>query len=122
MQETILKIGRQYRSHPVYAHIICPWLVHKTTNVPVVYMGLVLSGFEGGLYITRGILGGRALKCPSLWIVPPQNHFVPPHINTRYINSYFCAGIGVAARYCQPARAGANPWRGVQILSGKHRT
>ena len=41
----------------VYAHIICPWLVQKTTNVPVVYMGLVLSGFEGGLSITRGILG-----------------------------------------------------------------
>jgi hypothetical protein len=45
----------------VYAHIICPWLVQKTTNVPVVYMGLVLSGFEGGLSITQGILGG-ALK------------------------------------------------------------
>jgi hypothetical protein len=43
-------------------YIICPWLVHKTTNAPVVYMGLVLSGFEGGLSITRGILGGRALK------------------------------------------------------------
>jgi hypothetical protein len=57
MQETILKKGRQYRSHPV-----CPWLVHKTTNVTVVYMGLVLSGFEGGLSITRGILGGRTLK------------------------------------------------------------
>ena len=28
------------------------------------------------------------LKCPELWIVPPQNHFVPPHINNRYINSY----------------------------------
>ncbi len=28
------------------------------------------------------------LKCPSLWIVPPQNHFVPHHINNRYINSY----------------------------------
>ncbi len=26
-------------------------------------------------------------KCPSLWIVPPQNHFIPPHINNRYINS-----------------------------------
>jgi hypothetical protein len=25
------------------------------------------------------------LKCPLLWIVPPQNHFVPPHINNRYI-------------------------------------
>jgi hypothetical protein len=33
-------------------------------------------------------LGPSPLKCPSLWIVPPQNHFVPPHINTRYINSY----------------------------------
>jgi hypothetical protein len=42
----------------VYAHIICPWLVQKTTNVPVVYMGLVLSGFEGGLSITQGIFGG----------------------------------------------------------------
>ncbi len=28
------------------------------TNVPVVYMGLVISGFEGGLSITQGILGG----------------------------------------------------------------
>ncbi len=33
-------------------------------------------------------LGPSPLKCPSLWIVPPQNHFVPAHINTRYINSY----------------------------------
>ena len=32
-------------------------------------------------------LGPSPLKCPSLWIVPPQNHFVPAHINTRYINS-----------------------------------
>jgi hypothetical protein len=39
-------------------------LVHKNTNVPVpvVYMGLVLSGFEGGLSITRGILGGWGPK------------------------------------------------------------
>ncbi len=29
------------------------------------------------------------LKCPELWIVPPQNHFVPHHINNRYINSYY---------------------------------
>ncbi len=34
-------------------------------------------------------LGPSPLKCPSLWIVPPQNHFVPHHINNRYINSYF---------------------------------
>jgi hypothetical protein len=33
-------------------------------------------------------LGPSPLKCPELWIVPPQNHFVPPHINNRYINSY----------------------------------
>ncbi len=37
-----------------------------TINVPVVYMGLVLSGFEGGLSITLGILGwgegGKGLK------------------------------------------------------------
>jgi hypothetical protein len=26
-------------------------------------------------------------KCPLLWIVSPQNHFVPPNINNRYINS-----------------------------------
>jgi hypothetical protein len=32
-------------------------------------------------------LGPPPLKCPELWIVPPQNHFVPPHINNRYINS-----------------------------------
>jgi hypothetical protein len=36
--------------------------VHKIANVPVVYMGLVLNGFEGGLSITSGILGGGALK------------------------------------------------------------
>ncbi len=34
-------------------------------------------------------LGPPPLKCPELWIVPPQNHFVPPHINNRYINSYY---------------------------------
>jgi hypothetical protein len=27
------------------------------------------------------------LKCPLLWVVPPQNHFVPPRINNRYIKS-----------------------------------
>ncbi len=43
-----------YCPHPVYG----PCLVHKITDVPVVYMGLVLSGFEGGLSITQGILGG----------------------------------------------------------------
>jgi hypothetical protein len=32
-------------------------------------------------------LGPPPLKCPELWIVPPQNHFVPHHINSRYINS-----------------------------------
>ncbi len=35
--------------------------------------------------------GPPPLKCPSLWIVPPQNHFVPHHINNRYIDSYFTA-------------------------------
>ncbi len=45
-------------------------------------------------------------------------------INISYLilSNIFPAGIGVAACYCQPARAGASPWRGVQILSGKHRT
>ena len=33
-------------------------------------------------------LGPSPLKCPSLWIVPPQNHFVPPHINNRYIGCF----------------------------------
>ncbi len=52
-------------------------------------MGRYGSGFEGGLSITRGILGPPPpLKCPELSIVPPQNHFVPPHINNRYID-YF---------------------------------
>jgi hypothetical protein len=27
------------------------------------------------------------LKWPLLWICLPQNHFVPHHINNRYINS-----------------------------------
>ncbi len=34
------------------------------------------------------ILGPPPLKCPELWIVPPQNHFVPPHINDRYIGCF----------------------------------
>jgi hypothetical protein len=38
-------------------------------------------------------LGPHPLKCPSLWIVPPQNHFVPPHINNRYINNYSVLSI-----------------------------
>ena len=33
-------------------------------------------------------LGPSPLKCPSLWIVPPQNHFVPHHINNRYIGCF----------------------------------
>ena len=33
-------------------------------------------------------LGPPPLKCPELWIVPPQNHFVPPHINNRYIGCF----------------------------------
>jgi hypothetical protein len=30
MQETILKIGRQYRSHPVYCNLLCV-IVHFST-------------------------------------------------------------------------------------------
>jgi hypothetical protein len=71
------------------------------------YMGLVLSGFEGGKSTTRASLGGtryarshfRAqkvlilgplpLKWPLVWFFcPPQNHYVPHNINNRYINSY----------------------------------
>jgi hypothetical protein len=33
-----------------------------TINVPLVLYGAVQSGFEGGLSITRGILGGGGLK------------------------------------------------------------
>jgi hypothetical protein len=57
----------------IYVHIICPWLVHKTTNVPVVYMGLVLSGFDGGISITRGILGPPPPKMPLVMDSPPSN-------------------------------------------------
>jgi hypothetical protein len=39
--------------------------------------------------------GGGALKCPLLWIVPRQNHFVLPHINNRYINSYFRFSVSI---------------------------
>ncbi len=35
---------------------------------------------------------GPPLKCPLLWICPHQNYFVPPHINNRYIHSYFGRG------------------------------
>ncbi len=34
--------------------------------------------------------------CPSLWIVPPQNHFVPHHINNRYINSYIILLLNIS--------------------------
>ncbi len=47
--------------------------------------GAVQSGFEGGLSITRGILGGGGPK--NLDFFGPKWHFVPHHINNRYINS-----------------------------------
>ncbi len=47
-------------------------LVHKITSVPVVYMGLVLSGFDGGLSITRNILGGGGPKMPLVMDSPPS--------------------------------------------------
>ncbi len=34
------------------------------------------------------VLRPPPLKCPELWIVPPQNHFVPPHINNRCIGCF----------------------------------
>jgi hypothetical protein len=44
------------------------------------YMALRLNDFDGGKSITRAI--GRDL--------PKSNHYVPCHINNRYINSYIC--------------------------------
>jgi hypothetical protein len=77
------------------------YLVHKITNVPVVYMGLVLSDFEGGLSITRGILGGpKNLD----FLPPPPPNFVPPHISNRYINSYT-----VTLFYPQSCRSAVSP-------------
>ncbi len=38
-------------------------------------------------------MGGGGLKCPLLWICPPQNHYVPPHIHNRYIISYSTSGF-----------------------------
>ncbi len=49
----------------IYMHIYMPVSVY--IKLPVVYMGLVLSGFEGGLSITRGILGGETLKTRLFW-------------------------------------------------------
>jgi hypothetical protein len=47
-------------------------------------------------------LGPPPLKCPLLLIVPPQNHFVLPHINNKYINSYSVrAGLGENVIYPQ---------------------
>jgi hypothetical protein len=47
-------------------NVCCYYL---TINVPVVYMGLVLSGFEGAIIIsiTRGILGEGGLKILIFW-------------------------------------------------------
>ncbi len=36
--------------------------IHKTTNVPVVFMALILNGFEGSNIITRGIGRGGPWK------------------------------------------------------------
>jgi hypothetical protein len=41
--------------------------VHKTTNVPVVFMALVLNGFEGCNIITRGIGRGGPWKSRLFW-------------------------------------------------------
>ncbi len=61
------------------------------------YMELGLNDFDESKSIIRAIGRGRpwksrlfwALKWPRAKRVPKhQNHFVPPHINNRYINSY----------------------------------
>ncbi len=58
--------------------------VHKITNAPVFYMALGFNDFDEGKSITLAI--GRVGL--SKWIFPHQNHYVPRHINNRYINSY----------------------------------
>jgi hypothetical protein len=57
--------------------------VHKTTNVPVVFMALIINGFEGCNIITRGLWKG--------W-TPKIETFLGPK-KLRYINSYSMLGV-----------------------------
>jgi hypothetical protein len=46
--------------------------VHKTTNVPVVFMALILNGFEGCNIITRGIGRGGPDPMPLVMMLHPS--------------------------------------------------
>ncbi len=54
--------------------------VHKTTNVPVVFMALILNGFEGCIVITRGIGRGGLWKSQLFWAQMALASLVPFHV------------------------------------------
>jgi hypothetical protein len=51
--------------------------VHKTTNVPVVFMALILNGFEGCNIITMGIGRGGPRKSRLFWAQMALASLVP---------------------------------------------
>ncbi len=66
----------------------------KLPMYPCFYMALGLNDFDGGKSVTRAIggVGPENLFFGPKWPnngFSPQNHYVPCHINNRYINSYF---------------------------------
>jgi hypothetical protein len=68
-------------------------LVHKISNVPVVYLGLDVWILMGGIHFS-GRLEVWALKsnliqssnAPRYGLLPHPNPYVPPHKNNRCIN------------------------------------
>ncbi len=54
-------------------------LVHKITNVPVFLYGAGHMDFDAGKSISRALVMD----------FPHPSEYVPPHINNRYINSYY---------------------------------
>ncbi len=51
--------------------------IHKTTNVPVVFMALILNGFEECTIITRGIGRGGPWKSRLFWTQMALDFFGP---------------------------------------------
>ncbi len=62
----------------------------------------LLGSLEGGLFrtqmalaisepkkVSKKIFRFHPFQWPSKWICSPQNHYIPCHLNNRYISSYY---------------------------------
>ena len=110
---SVLTVPIQLVTHTVSINCTCNLLIRSQTHCPVQHRTSDISCSRSACHTSLSkslphktllilatlvpfkgpkksrFSGPPPLKCPSLWIVPPQNHFVPHHINNRYINSYY---------------------------------